>query len=272
MPVTSDPARSDAVRAGATSTDHLVFLHGFTQTHHHWHHCADLIAERRPQPPTLAFVDLPGHGLSSDDPTGITASGPTLIELGGRGTYIGYSMGGRFGLSAALANTGTVERLVLIGATAGIEDDAGRSQRRRLDGQRADRVEQVGVEAFLDEWLAAELFANLPADRQGLEHRRRNTAGGLAHSLRTCGTGSQASLWPDLDRIKIPVLVIAGELDTKFIEIGQRMAEALPKSTLSPIANAGHAAHTERPEATAEAIAEWLAATDDQVSPERARH
>ncbi len=272
MSATSEPARRGAARPHATSTDRLVFLHGFTQTHHHWHHCAGLIAARRPHPPSLAFVDLPGHGLSSDDRTGITGLARPLVELGGPGTYIGYSMGGRCGLTAATANSGIVQRLVLIGATPGIEDDAERAHRRHLDVQRADRVEQIGVAAFLDEWLAAPLFAHLAADRQGLEHRLRNTATGLAHSLRSCGTGNQGSLWQHLDRITIPVLVIAGELDAKFSQIGQRMVEMLPNATFALIADAGHAAHAERPDATADVIADWLAATDDHVSPQRARH
>ena len=243
------------------TADRLVFLHGFTQTHHHWHRCAHLIADRRPRPTTLAFVDLPGHGLSANDRTEIAAAGPPLVDLAGGGTYVGYSMGGRFGLVAALARWGIVERLVLIGATPGIDDDTERAERRRLDRRRADRIEQIGVAAFVDEWLAAPLFSRLPPDPRGLEHRRRNTADGLAHSLRWCGTGNQAPLWEHLHRIPIPVLVIAGQLDTKFVQIGRRMADALPAATFAEIADAGHAAHTERPEATADVIAGWLADT-----------
>jgi 2-succinyl-6-hydroxy-2,4-cyclohexadiene-1-carboxylate synthase len=242
-------------------TGRLVFLHGFTQTHHHWHHCADLIADRLADRPTLAFVDLPGHGLSNRDLTEIAASGPPIVELAGQGTYIGYSMGGRFALAAALARWGIVERLVLIGATPGIENDAERYERHRLDRERADRIETIGIEPFLDEWLAAPMFANLPHSEHDLEHRRRNYVTGLAHSLRWCGTGNQAPMWQHLERIPIPILVIAGELDTKFTEIGRRMTDALPNATFVPIPGAGHAAHTERPGATAGTIADWLQAT-----------
>jgi 2-succinyl-6-hydroxy-2,4-cyclohexadiene-1-carboxylate synthase len=242
-------------------TDRLVFLHGFTQTHHHWHRCAHLIAERLDIRPALAFVDLPGHGLSSDDRTRIDDDGAPLADLAGRGTYIGYSMGGRFGLAAVAARPDIVERLVLIGATPGIESSDERGERRRLDDERAKRVETIGVEAFLDEWLAAPLFATLPPDEQGLAHRRRNTAFGLAHSLRACGTGNQSSLWQQLGRIPVPVLAIAGQLDTKFTDIATRMVEVLPNATFASIADAGHAAHSERPEATAAVITEWLAAT-----------
>jgi 2-succinyl-6-hydroxy-2,4-cyclohexadiene-1-carboxylate synthase len=252
------PARSDQADGTVDRSDRLVFLHGFTQTHHHWHRCAQVIAARMGDDPPLAFVDLPGHGLSDDDRLDIDLAGTPLCELAGRGTYIGYSMGGRFGLVAALADPRAVERLVLVGATPGIDDHRERADRRHADAERADRIERTGVDAFLDEWLAAPLFATLPPERRGLEHRRRNTAGGLASSLRAAGTGSQTPLWNDLDRITIPVLVLAGALDTKFTDIGERMTERLPNATFAPVPDAGHAAHSEQPEATADIIARWL--------------
>jgi 2-succinyl-6-hydroxy-2,4-cyclohexadiene-1-carboxylate synthase len=238
--------------------ERLVFLHGFTQTHHHWHECADLIGRRLPGGAAIVLVDLPGHGLSGDDRLGITDAGATLTRLGGRGTYVGYSMGGRFALTAAAAGADEIERLVLIGATPGIADDHERSERRRLDAERAGRIETIGVDAFLDDWLAAPLFATLSAERHDLAHRRRNTVAGLAHSLRSAGTGDQPALWSRLGEIGVPVLVIAGELDTKFTDIGRRMAAGLAHGTFVSVAHAGHAAHTERPGDVAAAIAGWL--------------
>ncbi len=249
-----------------STTDRLVFLHGFTQTHHHWHRGAHLIADRLPTSPTLAFVDLPGHGLSGDDRLGIDMSGPPLVALAGAGTYIGYSMGGRFALTAASAGRGIVERLVLIGATPGLREPVERSQRRLLDHERAERLERVGVDAFLDEWLAAPLFDTLPADERDLDHRRRNSVAGLASSLRRCGTGNQTPLWEQLGQISIPVLVIAGDHDLKFTEIGREIAATLPNAVFAPIAAAGHAVHIEQPDATADVIADWLIDTARQLT------
>lgn len=241
--------------------DRLVFLHGFTQTHHHWHRTAHLVANRLPGDPTLAFLDLPGHGLAADDTSGtFDDAGRRIVDLAGAGTYIGYSMGGRLALAAAATGSSSVERLVLIGATPGVTDDAERADRARLDDERARRVEEIGVDAFLADWLAMPMFARLPDDPAGLARRRANTVGGLAHSLRAYGTGVQTPLWDRLSHIDLPVLVLAGELDAKFVEIGVRMAGLLPRATFAAIANAGHAAHVEHPEATAELIAEWLAA------------
>lgn len=247
------PARSEL-----TFTNRLVFLHGFTQIHHHWHAAAHEISNRLTSHSSISFVDLPGHGLSGTDRSDINGCARQLATLAGAGTYVGYSMGGRFGLAAALACPDLVERLVLIGATPGLDDAEEREQRRVADDARAARVEFAGVDTFLSEWMAAPMFANLPDDPIGLRHRRGNSAAGLAHSLRTSGTGSQVSLWGDLTGLEIPVLVVVGEDDHKFSDIGARMTTALPSATLTTIEGAGHAAHLEQPGRTAAAIAEWL--------------
>ncbi len=236
----------------------LVFLHGFTQTHHHWHGPARAIAGALTGDHTLTFIDLPGHGLSSAEPTAISSSGDALARLGGSGTWVGYSMGARFALHAALAPAHHINRLVLIGATAGIEDPNERADRRTLDEQRAVAIEALGVDAFVDEWLATPMFARLPADEGALAHRRRNTGAGLSSSLRRSGTGNQESLWHRLTEIDVPVLLLAGEQDHKFVGIGQRMAAALPNALFATIADAAHAAHTEQPDAVAAAIREWV--------------
>ncbi|HUF97294.1 MAG TPA: alpha/beta fold hydrolase [Ilumatobacter sp.] len=235
----------------------LVFLHGFTQTHHHWHGPAHAIAQQLPGQHTLSFVDLPGHGLAADDRTKLTSAGEALAGLGGEGLWVGYSMGARFALHASLAPDNQIDRLVLIGATPGIEGAAERAERQQLDESRAAAIERDGIEGFVDAWLAMPMFARLPPDERDLTHRRRNDAAGLASSLRLAGTGSQVPLWERLGEIDIPVLVLAGALDPKFVAIGQRMATHLPNGTFVAIADAAHAAHTEQPGAVAAAIRSW---------------
>ncbi|MGA1074356.1 MAG: alpha/beta fold hydrolase [Ilumatobacteraceae bacterium] len=242
----------------------FVFLHGFTQTPHHWHDAADRLVRRVGARATSAFVDLPGHGLSAPNSgsSGIDRIGRELVLLAGAGTYIGYSMGGRCALVAAVTGDPRLERLVLIGATPGIENATDRAERRRLDAERAAHLEAVGLDRFLDEWLSLPMFAGLPDDGAALEQRRRNTVQGLADSLRHHGTGSQTPLWDHLGAIRVPTLVLAGALDTKFVEIGERMAERIPDATFLTIERAGHAAHLERPDETVESITDWLERSD----------
>ena len=240
----------------------LVFLHGFTQTHHHWHACAQLIAGRIETSlggePTLLLVDLPGHGLSAAERLTIEQAAPQLVTLAGRGTYIGYSMGARHALAATCAGAPEIERLVLVGGTAGLTDPSERDARVADDEAKARHLEQIGVGAFVDEWLAQPMFAGLPVTDADRRHRLRNTVEGLAASLRLAGTGAQEPLWDALEGVRIPVLVLAGERDGKFTEIGRRMTSALPTATFAAIPNAGHAAHSEQPDATAALVGGWL--------------
>ena len=102
---------------------------------------------------------------------------------------------------------------MLIGATAGIEDDDERARRATADDDDSPtRIEAIGVEAFLDEWLrqSAVRRPRRPATAQRAD-RLRNTAAGLASSLRSTGTGTQEPLWERLGEIDMPVLILAGE-------------------------------------------------------------
>jgi 2-succinyl-6-hydroxy-2,4-cyclohexadiene-1-carboxylate synthase len=169
-------------------------------------------------------------------------------------------MGGRVALHAALAHRDEMRALVLIGATAGIDDPTERASRRVADDALADRIEAIGMEAFIDEWLANALFDGLTPDSALREDRLRNTPAGLAASLRATGTGTQSPLWDRLDEIDVPVLVLAGEHDAKFRALGERLASMIPAATFEVIADAGHSVHLEQPEATADAVARWVRA------------
>jgi len=168
-------------------------------------------------------------------------------------------MGGRVGLHAALAHPDEVERLVLIGATAGIDNADARAQRRTDDELLADRIGTIGVEAFIDEWLQNPLFAGLTPNQALREDRLHNTADGLASSLRLAGTGTQAPLWDRLIEISCPVLLLVGQHDQKFRAIAERMATALPNAELRAIDDAGHSVHLEQPERIVDALVDWMA-------------
>jgi len=238
-------------------TKRAVLAHGFTQTALSWAHIETALAGRAPGLDTIA-VDLPGHGTAGDVVTDLWGAADHLVEHGGAGTYVGYSMGGRVALHAALAHSERVERLVLIGATAGIDDDDERDVRRQSDERLATHIEDVGVETFVDEWLTNPLFACLD-DRSAMRtDRLRNSAAGLASSLRTCGTGTQDSLWERLGEIRCPTLVLVGERDAKFRDLGDRLATEIPRCQLVVVPDSGHSVHLEQPAATVAALVEFL--------------
>jgi len=207
----------------------------------------------------LVLIDAPGHGGSADIDADLATGGALIAEAGGRGTYIGYSMGGRFALHTALDRPDAVERLVLIGATAGLEDANERDARVADDEARATRIETVGVETFVDEWLSLPIFAGLDDAAACREERLANTREGLAGSLRRSGTGTQVPTWDRLVTLAMPVLVVAGSLDTKFTALGHRLVDCIgPNAEFVGIADAGHTAHLERPSEFVAELRSWL--------------
>lgn len=233
----------------------VVLVHGFTHTGRSWLPIAESLAADGWR---VVLPDAPGHGGSAAIVADLPTGADLLAEAAGRAAYVGYSMGGRLCLHLALARPELVERLVLLGATGGIEDDEEREARRAADEALAVELERDGLARFLDRWLAGPLFATLPADAAGREDRMRNDPAALASSLRLAGTGSQDDLWPRLHELVMPVAIVAGERDERFVAIGRRMAAAIGgNASFAVIADAGHAAHLERP---AE-FSEWLRAT-----------
>jgi 2-succinyl-6-hydroxy-2,4-cyclohexadiene-1-carboxylate synthase len=229
----------------------IVLLHGFTQTGASWEGVVAQLGERY----RALAPDLRGHGsAASRRPVSFEAIADDVAAFApDRFALAGYSMGGRLALSFAVRHPERVSRLMLIGASAGIEDSAERAARRRADDVLADEIEEEGVEAFARRWADLPLFEGQPSAVRAATHadRLRNTASGLAAALRGVGTGAMEPLWSRLGELEMPAVVLAGELDAKFRAIGERMAEALPRGEFAAVPGAGHAAHLEAPKAVA---------------------
>lgn len=239
----------------------LVLLHGFTQTGASWDAVRDALdlADR----PVLT-PDQRGHGAASATRPillpAMAADAMAQVEGGGEVALGGYSMGGRAALLAALASPGRVTHLALISTTAGIDDDAARAERVAADAALATRIEEIGIEAFADEWASGPLFATQAPEVAAAARadRLRNDAAGLAASLRGAGTGKMGSLWNGLAALTMPVLVLTGERDEKFTAIGERLAAAIPGAEHVVVAGAGHGLPLEAPDAVAAELTRLL--------------
>ena len=249
------PLHAESTGEGPT----LVLAHGFTQTGHLWGRFGRMVGEGR----RVVSVDLPGHGGSAEVEADLVAGGALLAGAGGTEPFdlLGYSLGARFAMHAALGAPDRIARLVLISATAGIEDDEARDERRRRDEKTAARLAgEPDVDAFVTSWLAAPMFATLR--EAGTDERRRNTPAGLASSLRLAGAGTQTPLWHRLGELTMPVLVLAGATDPRYQALGARLASGVAHGAFALIPGAGHAAHLEQPAVTATIVRSWLASTD----------
>ena len=233
----------------------LVLLHGFTQTGRSWQPVRHALAARY----RALAPDLPGHGaLAERRPASFAACDAYLRVLAEDPIVLaGYSMGGRIALHAALSLGARVRRLVLIGASPGIADPAERAARAAADAALAERIEAIGIEAFVREWGAQLLFAGMPRGiaESAEQDRLCNGAPGLAAALRGLGTGVMPSLWERLAELEPPVELVVGERDVKFRAIAERMEPLLRDARLHVVAGAGHAVHLEAPDAVADIIA-----------------
>jgi len=234
----------------------LVLVHGFTQTLRSWDEIASLMANRF----EVVRMDLPGHGGSGRARMSFSDTVEAIGEAGGQGVYVGYSMGGRLSLQLALEHPNLVEALVLIGASPGIPDHGERAARRRADERLAAELERMGTRAFVERWMSQKMFATLRPTEADLQARLANTPTGLANALRYLGTGVQEPLWERLVDLKMPVLMMIGDHDSKFSLVADRMAGSIgDRATVAHVADAGHAAHLEQPKPACRELWKFLA-------------
>lgn len=250
------------------SGDPLLLLHGFTSSSDNWLPFFTALSEHF----RLIAVDLLGHGRTDApaDTSRYTIEQAAadleaiLLNLDMVPAHVlGYSMGGRLALYLAVTRPHLVRKLLLESTSPGLETEAERQQRQASDCELADWIEANGIHAFVERWEGLSLFSSqqrLAADKLAAlrQQRLNNHPQGIANSLRGMGTGAQPSLWPRLGELAMPVLLLAGALDEKFLTINRRMAAFMPNATLQLIEEAGHTIHLERPDEFSAAVTKFL--------------
>ena len=236
------------------STDWSLFVPFFSQFFH------------------VITIDLIGHG-ETDAPTDsmryalkhIRRDLTTIIEdLTDQPAHLlGYSMGGRLALYLALSQQSMFRSLILESTSPGIEDEEDRVVRKESDEDLADRIEQLGIEAFVEEWESMPMWESqsiLPTEtlQRQRETRLASNPIGLANSLRGYGTGVQPSLWDKLYTLNMPTLLLAGEKDPKYVAVAKGMEAQIPYSRLEVLPRTGHNTHLENPRAFASQVLEFL--------------
>lgn len=247
----------EVLKKGGEDSFYIFFLHGFTGSSTDWNE----IIENLPSGFNYTAIDLLGHG-KSDSPEEVEhyTSEKIIYQLHHiiknitrkKVILVGYSMGGRTALNYAIQHQDNLNGLILESATPGIEDNLVREERIKKDEELAQLIFNNPIEKFVEYWMNLEIFNTQRrfSDRKLEEIKKKkwmNKRIGLANSLIGFGTGSMSSLWKEISTLKIPVLLISGELDTKFIDINKRMSELIPNSELINVKNAGHNVHLEEP-------------------------
>ncbi len=231
-----------------------TFLHGFTQTKESWLPVVESLTSEI----EATLIDAPGHGESPVDGRSLPHSADDVAQCMPTGVLVGYSMGARIALHTALQHPDKVHGLVLVSGTPGLRSESERAERRVSDEALADHIEEMGVSQFIPEWLSNPMFEGLSEQYADIPKRNNNTAQGLADSLRCAGTGTQESLWDQLKNLHMPVLIITGERDQKFTDIGREMTTEIPHCEFRVMSGAGHTCHLEDINQFVQIFEDWL--------------
>ncbi len=230
--------------------DTLIFLHGFTGSANDWLQTTKLIDKRF----NKIAVDLIGHG-KSDSPLNVEKYSPEKINeqllniinhfTDNKVIILGYSMGGRAALNFAINRPDKLKGIILESTSAGIEDPEERDIRVKSDEELADFIESNTIETFIDFWMNLEIFGTQKRFSNNLlnilrTEKLKNSSLGLANALRGFGTGRMPYLGDKLSSLNFPVLLITGELDSKFSQINKEIVKKFPSAKFQIVKNAGH--------------------------------
>jgi 2-succinyl-6-hydroxy-2,4-cyclohexadiene-1-carboxylate synthase len=232
----------------------VLFIPGFMQRGDAWRPVAELLPERYPS----RLLDHAQHSFEGRMRE-ILESGASVL--------VGYSLGGRLALRAALRSPESFTAVVLVGATAGIEEGPMRVTRAEADEKLASWIEAMPIDDIVSLWERQPLFADqsdslVEAQRPG---RLSQDPRSLALLLRTAGQGALDPVWNELRSFELPLLAIAGARDEGYTAAAKRIAHVAPNARAAIVEDAGHAAHLQQPAAVAALIAGFL----DEARPER---
>jgi pimeloyl-ACP methyl ester carboxylesterase len=203
----------------------LVLTHGWADDSSVWDGVVDDLARDR----RVVTWDLRGHGRSEVAPPGAYAREHALADLarvveaaGAPCVLGGHSLGGYLALAHALRRPADVAALVLVAAGPGVRDPKTTSQQNKPFAASAARLDiPAGQEEI-----------SLHTDSWVIDH---------------------------LADITVPVLVVVGERDTRFIASASVFAKNLDVRATVVVPGAGHAVHRKHPAEVAAAIRDFTA-------------
>ncbi|HVS63410.1 MAG TPA: alpha/beta hydrolase [Thermoanaerobaculia bacterium] len=199
-----------------------------------------------------------GHGRSSSpaDPArysrdatvgDMAAVLDAVLDAVGATTAIvgGLSLGGYMSLAFHRAHPERVRALLIFDTGPGFKNPKSRADWNRSAERTAAELDEKGRSAL----------RTRSAERQLAEHR---DARGLVLAARNMLTQHDATVIEWLPHIEAPTLVLVGADDEPFLAATDYMAKKIPHAEKVVIANAGHAANLDQPEAFNQSVRSFL--------------
>ena len=234
----------------------VVLIHGAASSHLDWP-----AALRRLPEATVYVPDLPGHGRSAGPGRdSISAYAATITQFMAalaleKVVLVGHSMGGAIALHIGQQPPPQVVGLVIVGSGAWLPVSPA-----ILDHVQDDFAATMGRIAHY-EW-AKDAPAGLR--EAGRARLLQNAPSTVYHDLLAC---AHFDLRPQLGRIQLPTLVIAGEADRMTpLALSQQLVEGLPQAELLVVPGGGHMMALEQPELVAQAVEQFVARLAHQAA------
>ena len=230
----------------------MVFLHGFTGSHHSWDNVIEKLKRR-----TLT-LDLPGHGKSTFNDLDANYSiddwcedfNEILNSLNiDKVDLCGYSMGGRLATGFAIKYPEKINKLILESTSFGIENKDEREARLKEDLRLCRLIEEDSPK-FVQKWENSPLFAK-QQDRnpQGFLSQRKERLSHnpiqLSKALKSFSQGNMGFYKSKMTEFKFPLILINGSEDGRYIEIGKNIIGICRDFNQHVIEDCGHNIHLE---------------------------
>lgn len=228
----------------------LLLTHGFSSTSQMWR---DQIGELS-RDHTLVLWDLRGHGRTSTprDPALFrrelaVEDMAALLDAVGAETAIvgGLSLGGYLALAFHQAHPERVRALLIFDTGPGFRNPVSREAWNRTAEATAAELEEKGAAAL----------RTRSAERKLAEHE---DLPGLVLAARHLLTQHDDVVIGSLPAIDVPTLVLVGADDQPFLAATDYMAKKIPNASKAVLAEAGHAANLDQPEAFDRAVRDFL--------------
>jgi len=241
----------------------IVLVHGFPLDARMWERQKPLAGAGH-----VVMPDLRGFGRSaSNDAFTIESLADDVHALLGRirarpCVLGGLSMGGYVALAYARKFPSDLRGLMLFDTRAEGDTPEGKQNRVRM----IDLVRASGASAIADQMLPKLIWTSASGGAAPVEHEVRRMieacpAITIEHALLAMRDRPDQSEF--LPSIAVPTLIVVGEHDVLTPPaLSQKMHDLIPGSQLHTVANGGHMAPLEQPEAVNAHVRRFLAALD----------
>jgi pimeloyl-ACP methyl ester carboxylesterase len=232
----------------------VVLSHGYGATSSMWKGQAGALSDRY----RIVSWDMRGHGQSDSPEDAAQYSEQTTIDdidalidhcEAKKAVVGGLSLGGYMSLAFNLAYPDRVHALMLFDTGPGYRNSEARAGWNEMAEGRARDFREKGLDA-------------LSSAGREVRASSHTSAEGLAFAALGMLRQYDSRVIESLPTIRVPTLVVVGELDKPFLAATEVMAAKIPNAKKVVIPDAGHAVNLYQPEAFNQAVSDFLAGLD----------